>query len=272
MSDRKIVFSGNIWDSVKAHPYYAEISLNKGLNARFLQGHYLDASGNKIIVFEEPITDSATGESLILEIPIIVDSNWNFANSASLSPYLGPWSSLTNTVDREYWTGISGSNVTNLTGNANYPNSPTGSDTLSRLEAVNWNDSSVTKDWAASYGQRIRGYIVPATSGNYTFWVAGDDFCKLWLSTDSDPANKAEIASVSGWTNQYQFNKYASQKSVTISLVAGQAYYMEVLHKEGGGRDHMSVAWSTDSTITPTAADIVPGSVLSAYSSGAPWQ
>ena len=38
--------------------------------------------------------------------------------------------------------------------------------------------------------------------------------------------------------------KYPSQQSTSIWLEAGQRYSIEVLHKEGWGHDHVSVAWS----------------------------
>jgi hypothetical protein len=40
-----------------------------------------------------------------------------------------------------------------------------------------------------------------------------------------------------------QWYKYSSQRSQAVRLVAGQQYYFEVLHKQGGGKDHVSVAW-----------------------------
>jgi len=39
------------------------------------------------------------------------------------------------------------------------------------------------------------------------------------------------------------WDKYTTQKSDPIYLEQGQSYYLEVLHKEGGGADHLAVAW-----------------------------
>ncbi|MEL6650459.1 MAG: PA14 domain-containing protein, partial [Bacteroidota bacterium] len=39
-----------------------------------------------------------------------------------------------------------------------------------------------------TYGARVRGYICPPTTGNYSFWIASDDKGELWLSTDDNPA------------------------------------------------------------------------------------
>jgi hypothetical protein len=136
---------------------------------------------------------------------------------------------------REYWAGISGSSVSSLTSNAAFPNSPTSSSVITSFDAP--------KDVAEEYGQRIRGYLKPSTTGSYQFFIASDDDSELWLSTDDQPSNKVKIASVTGWTNQYQYNKYGSQQSASINLTANKHYYIEALHKEGSGGDHVTVAW-----------------------------
>jgi aryl-phospho-beta-D-glucosidase BglC (GH1 family) len=136
---------------------------------------------------------------------------------------------------REWWTGISGTAISQLTSNPNFPDNPTGRQLISSLEGPT--------NWADNYGTRIRGFVQPPESGNYTFWIAGDDYSELYLSTDEDPANSVLIAQVSGWTNSREWGKYPQQQSSLISLAAGQKYYIEVLHKEGTGGDNIAVAW-----------------------------
>ena len=92
-----------------------------------------------------------------------------------------------------------------------------------------------------NYGQRLRTFFIPPQSGDYVFWIASDDHSELYLSSDTDASNKTRIASVSGWTRARQWDKYASQESAPVALEAGQPYYMEVLHKEGSGGDHVAI-------------------------------
>ncbi|MBT1695315.1 hypothetical protein KK083_00415 [Fulvivirgaceae bacterium PWU4] len=94
-----------------------------------------------------------------------------------------------------------------------------------------------------NYGSRIRAYLCVPSTGYYTFWVAADDKAQLWLSTDDDPANKRLIASVNSATRYRQYDRYASQKSSSIYLEKGINYYIEALHKEANGNDHLSVGW-----------------------------
>ena len=156
-------------------------------------------------------------------------------------------------VLREYWLGISGSDVPSLTGNAAYPNQPTGCEYLPRLEGP--------MDWTNTYGSRIRGYLTPPQTGNYTFWIAGDDNCQLWISPDALAYNAVVVASVPGWTNPYQWNKFSQQQSPSIALQQGQKYYIEVIQKEGTGGDHLAVAWQGPAI----SQQVIDGSYLSPW-------
>ena len=50
-------------------------------------------------------------------------------------------------------------------------------------------------------------------TGDYTFWIAGDNNSELWLSLNDNPANKVIIGSVPEWTDSRQWDKFSSQKS-----------------------------------------------------------
>ncbi len=155
------------------------------------------------------------------------------SDEVSASPSIAP--GAMGTILREWWTGISGSSVSDLTSDPDFPDNPAGSNQLTCLEAPT--------DWADSYGTRISGYLHPPASGSYTFWIASDDNSELWLSTNGDPGNATMIANVTGYTDPRQWDKYPSQQSSPISLSAGQKYYIEVLHKEDASNDNLAVAW-----------------------------
>lgn len=155
----------------------------------------------------------------------------------------------------ERWLGISGTAISNLTGNAAYPNNPT--------ETGMFSSFAGPSGYADSYGVRARGYITPSETGNYTFNVTSDDASQLFLSTDGLPANMVQIAYVNSNTGIFQHDKFPSQTSGQISLVAGKTYYVEFLFKEGGGGDHFQVYWQTPSNSSWT---IVPGANLRPFS------
>lgn len=174
-------------------------------------------------------------------------------NSGAGAFVIGPTGGSTGVISREVWTGIGTTDISSipLTTTANI------NDTLTSLEAPT--------SWADNYGTRIRGFVTAPTTGNYTFWVASDDNSELRLSTDVQVANKVLIASVTGFTASREWGKYVSQKSAEIALVAGQKYYIEVLHKEGGGSDNLAVGWAKPGEATTAPSEVIPGAYLTPY-------
>ncbi|NLH40720.1 MAG: hypothetical protein GX448_02680 [Planctomycetes bacterium] len=156
----------------------------------------------------------------------------------------------------EFWDNIGGgTTIPDLTGNALYPNNPTSSVWLDKFQSPSGR--------ADNYGVRGRAYITPPQTGDYTFWVAGDDNCQLWLSTDDNPANATMIAQVASWTGVAEWGKEAGQKSAPVSLVAGQKYYLEALMKEGGGGDSLDVGWAGPGI--GDAATVIAGKYCTAF-------
>ncbi len=139
------------------------------------------------------------------------------------------------TILRQWWTGITGAAVSNLTSAPAYPNSPSGSNQLTTFETPT--------NWADNYGTRVRGYIHAPVTGQYRFWIASDDASQMLLSSSDNPANATVVASVAAWPNSREWGKYASQQSGLIVLQAGQKYYIEALQKEAGGGDNLAVSW-----------------------------
>ena len=170
------------------------------------------------------------------------------------------FNNATGSVFWEYWLNISGTAVSDLTNNLNYPNNPSGSAFLPSFAApVNWADN---------YGTRMRGFITAPVSGSYVFWIASDDNGALWLSTNASPTNAKLIASVPGWTNPDVWNVYGSQQSAPINLIAGQKYYIEALQKEGGGGDNLSVGWAMPGQAATAPSEVIPGEVLTPWTNG----
>jgi len=155
---------------------------------------------------------------------------------------------------REVWMNLPGATVSDLLNSANYPAAP-----VIRLVDPEFRAPA---DWRDTYGVRMRGYLTPTASGDYTFWISGDDNCELWLSPDGTPENRRRIAQVPAWTGVDAWTKYPEQKSVPVTLAAGQRYYIEALQKEGSGGDSLSVAWATSPSASPV---VIPGANLTPF-------
>jgi hypothetical protein len=154
-------------------------------------------------------------------------------------------------ISVEYWNGISGSNVSAIP--VNMPATTTGNLTIFEIPGNS----------GTNYGTRVRGFICAPATGDYTFWIASNDNSELWLSTDSGLGNKIKIASVTGATGIRQWDKYPSQRSISIALVQNKRYYIEALHKQGSGTDNLAVGWQIPNG---TFERPVPGKRLSPFS------
>ncbi len=141
-----------------------------------------------------------------------------------------------NGILEEVYNGIGGNNVSDLTGSSKYPHSPDSIEVAGSFQTPQYTGDS--------YGRRMSGWLTPPAKGSYTFWIASDDGSELWLSSDHDPANASLIGSVSGWTDYKDWDANPEQQSSAVTLVDGNSYYIEALQKEGGGGDHLAVAWS----------------------------
>ncbi len=182
-------------------------------------------------------------------------------NAGGHSPYSNTSSATTaeGSILREYWTGISGTSVTALTGDMNYPDNPNGSNEPTSFEAPT--------DWADDYGTRMRGYLHVPVTGSYEFWIASDDSSELWLNTSgSSPGGASIIAYIDGWTNSREWTKYGSQHATGITLQAGQKYYIEALQKEGSGGDNLAVSWQGPGI----TQEVIPGDYLSPWTDSPP--
>jgi len=128
-------------------------------------------------------------------------------------------------IIREWWFDISGSNVSNLTGNERYPDSPDGSEFVSYFQAP--------VDWAEQFGSRLRGWLFAPDTGNYTFLIEAENEGQIRLSPDEDPANAVMIANTAG-----------EAESQPQSLAAGERYYIEAMMKGSTMGDSIMVSWS----------------------------
>jgi signal transduction histidine kinase len=119
----------------------------------------------------------------------------------------------------------------------NFPHRPSVWQIRGAFEApINWGEYHLT---------RLRGYLHPPVSGQYTFWISSDNSSELWLSTDAERSKMRKIASVARyqWTLVREWTKFPSQRSETIWLNTGQSYYIEALQEQTGGADNLAVAW-----------------------------
>ncbi len=145
-----------------------------------------------------------------------------------------------------------------------YPCRPSGWGVCSSFETPS--------DWGLYNLTRMRGYVHPEVTGDYTFWIASDNSSELWLSTDANPSRERKIAFVPrfDWVAPRDWSQFPSQRSEPIHLEAGKTYYIEALQEQTTGGENLSVAWQgpgmnrsviDNQHLTPWNEDRNPGEI-----------
>ncbi len=173
--------------------------------------------------------------------------------------------SLPGRLTRDRWTDIGGSRVADLTGSRlRFHGAPCETAVIAPEDGVS------SANGGLFTATRHRGFLTAPETGWYHFWISADDEAELWLADGSvrlpadpalpeSPANpvlpytnrfgKQRIARVvdaragDSWTDPADFDLFPSQRSRAVHLQAGGSHYLEILHKQGDGPDHLSIAW-----------------------------
>ncbi len=167
----------------------------------------------------------------------------------------------------EYWFGNGvDNNLDNLKANADFPDNPAYGEYLDAMDRPDFVDMD-------NWGARLRAWLTPPQTGDYTFWTASDDDSEVWLSTDDSPANATLICNVEGWGGYQDWTGTSSMganfKSKPVTLEAGKRYYIETLMADGGGGGFVSVAWAGPGI--GDAPTVIGSAYLSAPASESPF-
>lgn len=160
-------------------------------------------------------------------------------------------------VVQELWFGIPGASVKDLTHGKVFETAASAIHKIPSLDVENLGDR---------YGARYSALLRVPASGKYRLYLSSDDSAELWLGQDATQKDMACIATVKGYSDPHNWSNQPNQASEPIQLEADRFYFLQVIHKEEGGPDHMSVAWSgpdiPSPVIIPVTALFVPPGVL----------
>jgi len=97
-------------------------------------------------------------------------------------------------LEWDYYYPVTPQGVSYLQSAPNYPYGPNTNGTTTTFDTspITGGDLNNNPRFGAAgdnYGDSLSGWITPAVSGEYYFFLASDDASQLWLSTDSNPAN-----------------------------------------------------------------------------------
>ncbi|MEM9080086.1 MAG: DUF1800 family protein [Verrucomicrobiota bacterium] len=141
-------------------------------------------------------------------------------------------------VLQQFWANVPGNELANLTSLPTFPELPDGETRLVDL---------TTKPVAGSnFGFRLLTLITPPTTGDFSFFLSSGSSAQLFLSTNDDSANHTLLAQVlSGQSiTPNSWDTFESQRSIPISLTAGQSYLLEVHALAASPNSHCQIAWT----------------------------
>lgn len=121
--------------------------------------------------------------------------------------------------------------------------------------AAGWNSRTVfPDDTHEQYGSRISGWITPAITGDYNFFLSSDDNGQLWIGTDATAASLQLVAEEFGSDSAFSDLGASQTTMAPIHLVAGQKYAIQSLQKENTGNDFTKVAWQVSTDLSPASS------------------
>ena len=191
------------------------------------------------------------------------------------------WVFTTGFIQHNFYANVTPNAIASLTNDPRFiANTPT----MTTLEPKFEYPRDGGNEAGENYGNELTGFLIPPTTGDYVFYVSGDDPVRLYLSTDDSPANRHLVASEPQWNNARQWvvtdrrNADAPEnRSDTfadtewpsgnkITLTAGKRYYAQILHTEGGGGDSAGVTWKLATDPDPAnGADPILGKYVGIF-------
>jgi hypothetical protein len=158
------------------------------------------------------------------------------------------------------WDNIPTVNVSALTSDARYPNSPDARYIMAGFDTR----TVLPTDSRENFGGRVDGFFIPPTSGNWILYLRSDDASELWMDLQ-DGAGLVKIQEEIGCCGAF-----SKLPTAPLALTGGTAYRVMALYKEAGGGDFLQVAAKAESD--PTPADTlrpISGTAVATFVNGA---
>jgi hypothetical protein len=217
------------------------------------------ASVKKNVVTLTTAAQTPGAVSYTVTVNNVVDTSKNAVAANSAASFYSFLNVKDGVLKFSFWGAINGTPVDNLYQDPRWPASP---DMTAAVFAFNSRDA-LPNDSKDNYGASMEGFLTPAESGNYRFFIYSDDASQFFISSDDKEANLAQIAEETGCCNFFT-EPDSARTSEPVALTAGKKYFVRMVYKEGGGGDYGQIAWRKEGDTTAAGRlTPIPGKFLS---------
>ncbi len=133
---------------------------------------------------------------------------------------------------------------------------------VTSLQAQGWPMGAARKT-TAQYLQRLRGFLIVPSDGEYSFWMSSGSAAEFRLSTDEKPANARQLIAITAPNQPANAARSAPQK-----LLAGSRLYFEV-SQHFAADAAITVGWNRPGVPNGgSLVEIIPGECLQPWTGG----
>ena len=219
----------------------------------------LNADGSSVSIMTDPQIPQTPDTLYTITVNSVTDLSANAINPDSTIIFHS-WvlTSCGGVLFEAYLNTGAGNSVNDLTSHPSFPNQP------SEVIRINGFDSRLAYPDGPheGYGARMRALFIPPESGNWRLYLHADDGSQLWFNPNGpESAGRQLLLNRTACCGDFTS---ANSRTAPLPLLAGRAYYLETLYKEGTGGDYCHVAALLDGLPTPPVSEFIPGTLLGA--------
>jgi hypothetical protein len=205
----------------------------------------------------------AAGTLYTVTVNGVQDTSKNLIAANSTAKFVS-FSLVTNGILRfALYGNITDTGIDSVTSDPRYPSSPDFTGAATALD----NTTVVPDDSMVHYGATITGLLTPTETGDYDFFIRGNQAAQLFLNpAGSSPTEAEVIASDNGASKNFLEPGASQTTQAPINLVAGKQYFVQLIYKrEANSGDLCQVAWrKTTDTTAAARLEPIPGRFFTA--------
>jgi hypothetical protein len=194
----------------------------------------IDPATNRVVVANTAALAASVATTLFIDLTVTDDTSPPLSGSGRLTVNLLGTSDMPHEgYLAEYWDGVPGTSLQSLYTDPRYPGKPDRLAWIGRMLSTRVGQFD-------NYGARIRAYLIPPSTGYYSFRYSGTTDATVYFSSDANPANAVEVLNL---VKNEELLSW-STNTTRVHLVAGQRYFFEARLKDAmRSDDYFNLTW-----------------------------